>query len=118
MFIFNAPMFFDDIFEDAKSMLTEETINKIRLSSGSTHDDLSDLVGAEELPSLYGGLCKCKASCVYSDKGPWSPTENYINFAESEEDGNELNFKEDDDGEDLIGRGGEIDGLRFALKST
>lgn len=73
-------------------------------------------VGAEQLPSLYGGLCKCKASCVYSEKGPWNKHENTINFAEAEDD-NEFNFKgDDDDDEDLIDRG-EIDGLRCALKS-
>jgi hypothetical protein len=29
---------------------------------------------------LYGGLCSCKASCVYSEKGPWSEVENLIDY--------------------------------------
>ena len=35
-----------------------------------------------DLPTLYGGLCDCKATCVYSEKGPWSEVENLVNYQE------------------------------------
>jgi hypothetical protein len=44
MYVVNAPMFFDEIYDDAKATLGERTIKKIYVSSGSTHDELSDLV--------------------------------------------------------------------------
>ena len=33
-----------------------------------------------ELPSLYGGLCECKATCIYSEKGPWTEVEKTVNY--------------------------------------
>ena len=47
-----------------------------------------------ELPTLYGGLCKCKATCVYSEKGPWSEVENRVNYQKPDENS-------DDSGEEL-----------------
>lgn len=33
-----------------------------------------------ELPEVFGGMCACKAQCVYSEKGPWSEVENNIDY--------------------------------------
>jgi hypothetical protein len=56
------------------------TINKIVFSSNSSHPDLQNEVDEYELPQIYGGICECKATCIYSEKGPWSEVENQINY--------------------------------------
>ena len=42
---------------------------------------------------MYGGLCDCKASCIYSEKGPWTEVENMVNYKNPQPD------SEDSDGE-------------------
>lgn len=57
----------------------------------------------------------CEASCLYSEKGPWSPHENKVNYRNRGDSGDEelkLNkhnndvprFESDSDDEDLLGR--------------
>lgn len=29
---------------------------------------------------MYGGICECEATCIYSDRGPWADIENKINY--------------------------------------
>lgn len=43
------------------------------------------LVDEHELPTVYGGVCNCKASCVYSEKGPWTEVENRVNYQKPDE---------------------------------
>ena len=50
------------------------------ISSSETHDELLEQVDEHDLPELYGGLCCCKATCIYSEKGPWSEVENFVNY--------------------------------------
>lgn len=63
------------------------------ISANHTHSDLTDEVDEYELPAIYGGICDCRATCVYSEKGPWSEVENLINYrdpqADSDEEANE-----------------------------
>jgi hypothetical protein len=33
-----------------------------------------------DLPELYGGVCECDATCIYSEKGPWCDYENTIDY--------------------------------------
>jgi len=33
---------------------------------------------------MYGGICECKATCIYSEKGPWSEVENMIDYRNPE----------------------------------
>lgn len=62
---------------------------------------MADEVDQYELPTLYGGMCNCEATCIYSEKGPWTEIENRINykdpkpeFSDEEDDMNEgFNFK-------------------------
>lgn len=56
-----------------------------------------------ELPALYGGICECKAGCIYSEKGPWTEVENLINYQNPEPESS------DDDNVD------ENDNLKFKL---
>ena len=81
IYILNAPMFFEGIWDDELSQTIEQgTRCKIELSSSNTHDDLLEEVDSYDLPSLYGGQCQCEATCVYSEKGPWTEVENRINY--------------------------------------
>ena len=57
-------------------------MNKVFISSSGTSDELQEDIDDEELPAIYGGSCECQATCIYSEKGPWSDCENLINFKE------------------------------------
>jgi hypothetical protein len=92
VFILNSPMFFDEVFEDFREILPKKTQAKFVVSGGSSHTDLEELVEQNSLPSLFGGACKCKATCIYSDKGPWNYMENTYNFAEAETEEDEFKF--------------------------
>ena len=39
-----------------------------------------ELIDEYELPDIYGGECCCKAQCIYSEKGPWSEVENFVDY--------------------------------------
>jgi hypothetical protein len=74
-------MFFEGIWDEELSQTIEKlTRSKIEISSSNTHDDLLDEVDSYDLPQLYGGQCKCEATCVYSEKGPWTEVENRIDY--------------------------------------
>ena len=80
-YVLNTPMFFENIWESQLSTCIDaDTLNKIFISSTDTHDDLLEEVDEYELPELYGGVCSCKAQCIYSEKGPWTEVENFINY--------------------------------------
>ena len=68
------------------------------MSSSATHPDLLSKVDEHELPELYGGVCRCKATCVYSEKGPWSEVENRLNYQKPNEcsDESDEEFKDGD----------------------
>ena len=109
-FIVNAPMFFSDVWDDISPFLSKRTLSKVVISGENSHSDLKEMVTPENLPTIYGGLCKCKATCVFSDKGPWSPTENYVNYALNEEE-----FKYEDEEEEEEERG-DFEGIRNAVQ--
>ncbi len=98
MYIVNAPIFFENIWEtELSSCVDPETIkSKIFISTSNTHEDLLAEVSQEDLPSLYGGTAEARATCIYSDKGPWSEGENLINYR----DPNSRRF-DDSDEDDL-----------------
>lgn len=74
-------MFFENVWESQLSKcINKNTLNKIVFSSQHSHQDLKDEVDQYELPAIYGGICECKATCVYSEKGPWTEVENLINY--------------------------------------
>lgn len=81
IFIVNTPIFFENIWEAqlSKSM-AKETKSKVKISTTSSHADLKDRFDEYELPQIYGGVCECRATCVYSEKGPWTEVENQVNY--------------------------------------
>ncbi len=81
LYIVNAPLFFENIWESELSKcVDQETVEKVAITSANTHDDLINEVDPDELPLIYGGNCETEATCVYSDRGPWSEVENLINY--------------------------------------
>ena len=52
-------------------------------------------IDPQDLPDLYGGECCCKAQCVYSEKGPWSEVENFVDYQNPG-----AGFSDSDDAED------------------
>jgi len=83
VYVLNTPIFFENVWESQFSKaLKPASKQKIKFSASATHQDLTNEVDEYELPSLYGGICECKATCVYSEKGPWTEVENQINYKE------------------------------------
>jgi hypothetical protein len=75
-------MFFENAWDnDLSSCIDPETLkSKIFISGDDSHDELLAEVDENELPEIYGGICECEATCVYSDKGPWCDIENTVNY--------------------------------------
>lgn len=83
-------MFFENVWESELSQcIDKDTREKVIISSGSYSEELLEDVADDELPAIYGGSCECQATCIYSDKGPWSDCENLINFKEPKAVANE-----------------------------
>ncbi len=75
------------------------TLSKFLFTGESSHPELQSQVDPSKLPDIYGGTCRCVATCVYSEKGPWSPTENTVNYRDRDglnksRDDEELKFNE------------------------
>lgn len=118
-----------------KPAISPTTLAKILITGEATHPDLSKSVKAEMLPKLYGGLCECEATCIYSDKGPWCQVENKVNYQDREGNmkkakvqhqkgqggaGEAFKFEgseDDDEVEDLLGRESQMADLKSALLS-
>jgi len=98
MYILNAPLFSENIWDSELSQCVDEKTckDKIIITSSGTHEDLFSEVKECELPQVYGGVCECEATCIYSEKGPWSEIENYINY----KDPNSRRFADSDEEED------------------
>lgn len=82
------------------------------MTSESSHAKLAELITKEHLPKEYGGEAEAEATCIFSERGPWTEVENKLNFRNiagkkpsgpAEESKGEFNFKEDEnDQEDLL----------------
>ena len=96
-------MFFDNVWEGqlSKSIRKDTTAQKIRISTNNSHKELIAEVDEYELPTIYGGICDCKASCIYSEKGPWTEVENTINYKEPQVDSDEDDEEEGQKLQDL-----------------
>lgn len=96
-YIVNAPMFFEGLWEDELSITVDKTtLQKIEITGSESHPEMLDLIDPMDLPDIYGGECSCKAQCIYSEKGPWSEVENFVDyqnpgaaFSDSDEDNEE-----------------------------
>lgn len=111
--VLNSPMFFENVWEsELCQCVDEETLNKILINSSGTSDELQEEIDEEELPAIYGGSCECQATCIYSEKGPWSDCENLINFKEPNKKVNTLDTGELNEDPNI----GELNNLLFGGK--
>ena len=62
--------------------------------TGESHHPEFNIANSD-LPQAYGGDCQCQASCIYSEKGPWSDKQNRINYRDRET-GEEFKFNDTD----------------------
>lgn len=128
--IVNAPMFFESFFlSELKPQMSEKTFAKIQMTGQSSPACLVEAVDPEKLPAVYGGLCKCVAQCVYSDKGPWSAVLNVVDFQNKQLTTTEVEFQEniaareefkfrddsDDEKVDLLDQVSDLDKLKAAF---
>lgn len=70
LYIINAPWGFSSVFAVVKRFLDPVTVAKIHILGGNYQKDLLAQIPAENLPSEFGGKCKCPGGCQLSDDGP------------------------------------------------
>jgi len=71
LYLINAPWGFSGVFAAIKRFLDPVTVAKIHVLGSNYHKELLAQVPAENLPSEFGGTCRCQGGCALSDAGPW-----------------------------------------------
>ena len=108
-------MFFENVWEsELCQCVDEETMSKVLISSSGTSDELQEEIDDEELPAIYGGCCECQATCIYSEKGPWSDCENLINFREPNKKISSKDAREFNEDPNI----GELNNLLFGMSKN
>lgn len=111
VFVLNAPMFFDDVWEDMNELVGEDSSDykQFIISNKNTHPELTSLVAAENLPTVYGGKSKFDLSKgLFNEVGPWSMDTELIWIGQEE-------FKDEDEGDDF---GEEDEGIDDDIKTA
>jgi len=70
-YLINAPWGFASVWSIIKRWLDPVTVDKISILGGSYQSTLLQQIPAENLPSNFGGTCRCPGGCELSDEGPW-----------------------------------------------
>lgn len=70
LYIINAPWGFSGAFAVVKRFLDPVTVAKINILGSGYQKELLAQIPKENLPSEYGGDCKCAGGCELSDEGP------------------------------------------------
>ena len=81
IFVMNAPMFFEEIWEDLNEQVGEDSTDykQFIISSKNTHPELTNLVSSENLPKAYGGTSKFDLERgLFTEVGPWSSCSELI----------------------------------------
>lgn len=94
--IVNTPMFFENFFnQEVKPLIGVKNIGKVHLTGESTPEELTASVPLCNLPKVYGGQCTCQATCIYSEKGPWTNILNTIDWQNQQMTTTEAEFFEE-----------------------
>lgn len=75
LYLINAPWGFSTVFGVVKGWLDPITVEKIHVLGGGYQKELLAQIPAENLPTTFGGSCKCDGGCALSDVGPWTEPE-------------------------------------------
>jgi|SRR5579859_3694517 len=70
-YLINAPWGFSTVWSVVKRWLDPVTVDKISILGSSYQPDLLKQIPKENLPSKFGGECRCPGGCELSDAGPW-----------------------------------------------
>jgi len=70
-YLINSPWGFSTIWNVVKRWLDPVTVDKISILGSSYQSTLLEQIPAENLPSQFGGKCRCPGGCELSDEGPW-----------------------------------------------
>ena len=70
-YLINAPWGFSTVWSVIKRWLDPVTVAKISILGSSYQSALLEQIPAENLPSQFGGTCRCPGGCELSDDGPW-----------------------------------------------
>lgn len=71
LYIINAPWGFTPVWNVIKGWLDPVTQKKINVLGSGYAKELLAQIPAENLPTQFGGKCKCDGGCALSDAGPW-----------------------------------------------
>jgi hypothetical protein len=70
-YLINAPWGFSTVWAFIKGWLDPVTVSKIAILGSNYQPTLLQQIPAENLPSQFGGKCRCEGGCELSDEGPW-----------------------------------------------
>jgi len=70
-YLINTPWGFASVWSIIKRWLDPVTVDKISILGSSYQSTLLQQIPAENLPSNFGGTCRCPGGCELSDEGPW-----------------------------------------------
>lgn len=97
IFVMNAPMFFDDIWESFSELVDHDSSDRSNfiISNKNSHADLTATVDSDKLPAVYGGSTKFDLKKgLFNEVGPWSIDTELIWIDEEEQ-------KDEDDMDDM-----------------
>ena len=75
LYLINAPWGFSGVFSVIKGFLDPVTVSKIHVLGSGYQSELLAQIPKENLPTEFGGSCKCDGGCQLSDMGPWQEKE-------------------------------------------
>jgi hypothetical protein len=75
LYLINAPWGFGAVWNVVKGWLDPVTVQKIHVLGSGYQKQLLEQVPAENLPTEFGGQCRCDGGCMFSDMGPWKEKE-------------------------------------------
>jgi hypothetical protein len=81
LYLINAPWGFSGVFAAIKRFLDPVTVAKIHVLGSNYQKELLQQVPIENLPSEFGGQCRCPGGCALSDAGPCEYFENNLGRA-------------------------------------
>lgn len=71
MFVINAPWMFTAAYSVFKTFFDPATLQKIKIMGDDFMEELEKHIDPVNIPTFFGGKCKCKGGCLHKQPGPW-----------------------------------------------